>query len=174
MVDVFLWFIVNRTKLLGIPSYEGKKEVKYKEKTRATPNEILSNLENSLRRFIETKLTEIAGESWWKSRVPADIRNNCSERKWNREKAHPWEEAQEWPLIYYADFLDYMKIILRRDNWKQIFRKYFIEEYFVESRFRDLNPIRADLAHNRPLTEKQIQVLKNYSKEILRCVHRSS
>ena len=176
IVDSFLWFIVNRTKLLGIPSYEVKKEEKYKEKTRrkATPNEILSNLENSLRKFIEIKLTEIAGESWWKSRVPADIRNICSKRKWNREKTRPWEEAQEWPLIYYADFLDYMKIILRRDNWKEIFRKYFTEEYFVESRFRDLNPIRTDLAHNRPLTEKQIQVLENYSKEILRCIHRLS
>jgi len=58
IVDSFLWFIVNRTKLLGIPSYE--------EKTRrkAIPNEILSNLENSLRKFIEIKLSEIAGESW--------------------------------------------------------------------------------------------------------------
>jgi hypothetical protein len=134
------------------------------------PYNVLKDFENSLRRFIQSSLEKIVGEKWWKARVPVDVQQRCRERKEKREKAYPWMEKKEYPLIFYADFLDYVKIITKKDNWRQIFRRCFMNEAWIKTKLMELNPIRTDIAHGRELEPEDIQKLSMYAKEILRCI----
>jgi hypothetical protein len=54
----------------------------------------------------------------------------------------------------YVDFADYLKIITRADNWKEIFRDIFFEQELISAKFKELNPIRNKIAHSRDLTSK--------------------
>ncbi|MGC8935548.1 MAG: Swt1 family HEPN domain-containing protein, partial [Thermoproteota archaeon] len=131
-------------------------------------SEILKDFENELRSFIQNKLEEEIGRDWWKQAIPPDVQQRCEERKENREKL-PWMSDEEYPLIYYADFNDYFKIITRRDNWKKIFSRYFVDEAWIKTKLiLELSPIRNDIAHNRELTAEKIQKLQISTQEILR------
>lgn len=134
------------------------------------PYNILKDFENRLRLFIQSNLEKTVGEKWWKLRVPPDVQERCRERKEKREKAYPWMEEKEYPLIFYADFLDYVKIITRKDNWRQIFRQCFMDDAWIKTKLMELNPIRTDIAHGRELEPEDIQKLKMSTKEILRCI----
>ena len=136
------------------------------------PYNILKDFENRLRRFIQSGLENTVGEKWWKLGVPLDVQERCRERKEKREKAYPWMEKKEYPLIFYADFLDYAKIITRKDNWKQIFRQCFMDEAWIKTKLMELNPIRTDIAHGRELEPEGIQKLIMYAKEIFRCIEK--
>ena len=134
--------------------------------------EILKDFENELRLFIQNRLKEEIGENWWKQAIPPDVQQKCIERKKNREKL-PWMNEEDYPLIWYADFNDYFKIITRRDNWKKIFSKYFIDEAWIKTKLvLELAPIRNDIAHNRELTTEKIQKLQMTTQEILRCIRK--
>ena len=54
----------------------------------------------------------------------------------------------------YVDFADYLKIITRADNWKEIFRDIFFEQELISAKFKELNLIRNKIAHSRDLTSK--------------------
>ena len=77
---------------------------------------------------------------------------------------------REYPLICYVDFTDYGKIILRKDNWRDVFEKIFKDKTILQAKLRELEPIRNDIAHNRKLNVEQFEILKLYSKHIIRCI----
>jgi len=61
--------------------------------------------------------------------------------------------GKEPPLIFYVDFSDYSKIILRRDDWDQVFAPIFKEKEVISAKLRELEPVRNALAHFRKLIE---------------------
>lgn len=111
--------------------------------------DILSHLEPSLRNLIETELRKGYGEKWWKQGVPEPVRNGCEERKSKKEK--PSEPT--YHPIYYAYVNDYLDIIKRRDNWKNIFSKVFGNAIELEACFTWVGKSRDPIAHNRPITD---------------------
>ena len=123
-----------------------------------------------MREFIENKLKEVTGKNWWKRRIPPDVRRNCEDRKQKREVSYPWMTKKEYPPICYADFTDYMKIMLRRDNWREVFKTLFHDTAWIITKLRELEPIRNDIAHNREISEEDTQKLEMNSREILRCM----
>lgn len=143
-----------------------------KEKVVKSGSDLLRSLENELRKFIQESLGGVSGSNWWKQSIPQDVRKRCKERKLRRERL-PWMDEKDYDPIYYADFSDYYKIITRRDNWRKIFKRYFIDEAWVKTKLLlELNPIRNDIAHNRRLDSERIEKLKSVSNEILRCIQR--
>ena len=130
----------------------------------------LRKFETNMREFIENKLKETAGNNWWKQRIPPDVRSKCEDRKEKREVSYPWMTKKEYPLLCYADFTDYAKIILRTDNWKEIFKNVFQDKAWIKTKLRELEPIRNDIAHNREIPEEDAQKLEMNTREILRCV----
>jgi Swt1-like HEPN len=67
----------------------------------------------------------------------------------------------------YVDFADYLKIITRADNWKEIFRDIFFEQELISAKFKELNPIRNKIAHSRDLTEQDLRRLRIHAEDIL-------
>lgn len=138
--------------------------------TLETNNELLKSLENELRFFIQNTLEGVVGKDWWNQAVPPDVREKCKERKEKGER-RPGVGMRDYPLIYYADFDDYHKIITRRDNWSQIFRRFFKDEAWVKTKLlTELGPLRNDVAHNRELSPEDAQRLRMASQEVLRCI----
>lgn len=140
-----------------------EKEIKEKEKK--MPYDTLQSLENSLREFISMELSKITPD-WWIQRVPADVRQHAEERKAKDEKLWPWHQEKNLQLIYYVDFPDYIKIITRKDNWKDVFAPIIRDKDAVSTKLRELEPVRNNIAHSREISTHAREKLEIYAREI--------
>jgi len=141
-----------------------EKEIKEKEKK--VPYETLQRLENALRESISKELSKITPD-WWVQRVPSDVRQHAEERKVRSENLWPWHQEKDLPLIYYVDFPDYIRIIIRKDNWKETFSSKFKDKEAVSAKLRELEPIRNDIAHSRDVSAQAREKLEIYVREII-------
>lgn len=119
---------------------------------------LLRVIEKAVRGVIEQRLTPLSS-NWWHERIPEDVRLKAEER---REKA-----GNRLSFIYYIDFPDYLKIIRRKDNWRDAFATVFRDDEWISVKLRELEPIRNSLAHSRPLPPGSLDRLRINSKDIL-------
>jgi hypothetical protein len=131
------------------------------ERTNAAHDTLL-RLERLLRRFIDGRMTEAFGRDWPKHRLPNGFYDDWKEKKRKAEEAG----AEEQPLIEYADFTHYAQIICRSDNWRTVFRIFFIREESVRETFHRLHPIRLDVAHSRLITQDDELLLRVEDKRL--------
>ena len=91
----------------------------------------------------------VLGEDWIKHRVSGEIR-----REWINKQTKAVDEGQpQRPLMAYADFTDYEKIILRSDNWEDVFHQVFRRKTLVQESLQRLYPIRLCTMHARIITQ---------------------
>ncbi len=109
----------------------------------------LLRFETQLRAFIDEQMTQVFGADWPKHRLPNGMHDQWQEKKREAEQVG----RGEYPLIAYADFTDYEPLICRRDNWREVFVKFFIRPESVRESFQRLYPIRVDTMHARPITQ---------------------
>lgn len=124
---------------------------------------ILYTIENRLRIFIEKKLREKHGNQWWERGVPLKIRERSEEKK----KEDP---AVALSLICYTDFGDLRKIIMKTENWHDIFKGHFETLEHIVSRLDELEPIRHAIAHTRLLSNDDFKKLELFQREIQRMI----
>ncbi len=155
---------VSSLPLIHNMSLPTKEEVKEKEKK--MPYETFQRLENAFREFISGELSKITPD-WWIQRVPPDVREHAEDRKTKSENLWPWHHEKDLPLIYYVDFPDYIKIITRKDNWKDIFAPIIRDKEAVSTKLRELEPIRNDIAHSREISAHAREKLEIYVREII-------
>lgn len=108
----------------------------------------LMRFEYHLGTFIDATMTKAFGPGWIKQRVPEPVRLNW-ERKRNIDRAAKREERA---LIEYSDLTDYPPIIMRKDNWTEVFEGTFGHKPSVEESFRRLYPVRNCTMHAALLT----------------------
>ncbi|MCC5902731.1 MAG: hypothetical protein JJT87_12505 [Halomonas sp.] len=109
----------------------------------------LQRLESQLRKFIDHRMTEVYGPDWPKHQLP----NGVYEQWVKKREAALKSGRQPFPLIAYADFTDYAQVICKKDNWQQVFSRYFVRMENVRESFQRLHPIRVDTMHARPITQ---------------------
>lgn len=109
----------------------------------------LLRLETQLREFIDERMTRSFGTDWPKRRLPNGLYESWQEKKQKAKEAG----GEEWPLVAYADFTDYERVICKRDNWREIFAAFFGRSESVRESFQRLYPIRLDTMHARPITQ---------------------
>ena len=109
----------------------------------------LLRLETQLRKFIDERMTRVFGTDWPKHRLPNGLYDAWQEKKQKAKEAG----GEEWPLVAYADFTDYERVICKRDNWREIFAAFFGRSESVRESFQRLYPIRLDTMHARPITQ---------------------
>ncbi len=161
---------INRTN--AVFAREMIEEAEKRERAvfeKSEPYQILRGLENGIREFIVSTLEELDGE-WWKRRVPDDIQSKALERSHGNESPWPWLPPGEAPPIFYVDFPDYAKIILRSDNWRDAFQAAFRDREWISSRFRELQEIRNKIAHYRNLSAQESTALRLYADQILKAI----
>ena len=142
---------------------------KERQKRLEEPYKILQKLETKLRECIQTQL-ETVSKNWWKERIPKDVQEKAELRKTKNEKQWPWHTTKDLPFVFYIDFTDYVKIITKRDNWKQVFKEIFKERETISVKLRELEPIRNAIAHFRELNRRELDKLKLLSEEIISCI----
>jgi len=118
---------------------------------------MLYELENSLRIFVERKLRERFGNSWWERGVTQrDIRQRAKKKKL-------LEPESNLSLINYTEFGDLRRIIT--NNW-EIFRDTLQTQTGIVGRLEELEPIRNKIAHSRLLSNDDLAKLQLFFKEI--------
>jgi hypothetical protein len=109
----------------------------------------LLRLETQLRKFIDERMTRVFGADWPKHHLPNGLYEEWQEKKRKARAAG----REERPLIAYADFNDYERLICRTDNWRELFAPFFHRQENVRESFQRLHPIRVDTMHARPITQ---------------------
>lgn len=136
-----------------------KRTKEFPEEIEKEPHLILDELERAIRRCIKLNLEKIS-KNWWVERIPPDIKQKAEERQRKDELKREF--------IQYLDFADYAKVIIKRDNWREIFQKIFKTKEIIGAKLKELEPIRNAVRHGRKLTIEQEQKLKVFSRDILR------
>lgn len=116
----------------------------------------LMRLEVRLRRFIDDCMSDEFGPDWAKHQMPNGLYDSWMDKKKRAET----DEETMWPLIAYADFTDYERVICRKDNWARIFRRFFIRRESVRESLQRLYSVRLAVMHARPITQDDELLLR--------------
>ena len=76
-------------------------------------------VENHLRKFIETKLTEHYGADWWEKGISSGLQDKANGRK-SDEQQHGWQVSDTGSNLEYLSFSDLSKIIANQGCVLQI------------------------------------------------------
>lgn len=128
------------------PSDDEEEEFSLKRTNMA--HDWLQRLERRLRKFIGDAMIQAFGSGWPKTRLPKDVYEYCQEKK--REAEQNGESGQ--PLIAYANFTHYEKIICRKDNFRQVFKAHFGRPEIVRECLQRLYLPRNQTMHARLIT----------------------
>lgn len=126
----------------------------------------LQRFESHLRRFIDVEMARQFGAEWPRHRLPHGMYH-----KWRaKQDAAAREGRPPRTLVAYADFTDYSRIIMRKDNWGQVFASYFGRPENVRESFQRLHPIRRDAMHARLISQDDELLLYVEVKRIMRAI----
>jgi hypothetical protein len=126
----------------------------------------LQRLERLLRKFIDEEMTRAFGADWPRRRLPNGLYDQWQEKKRKAEQAG----AEDRPLIEYADFTDYMLVIGKADNWREVFGPFFVRLESVRESFQRLYPIRLDTMHARLITQDDELLLHVEVKRLVKVI----
>ena len=126
--------------------------------------DLLLSLETQVRKFIDEEMTAAFGPGWEKHRV-----SGGKHKEWRQKRMNNKGDSGQ-SLIAYADFTDYLPIIVRSDNWDQVFKTMFERKESVQESFQRLYPIRLDTMHARLITQEDEIYLYAEVHRILRAI----
>ena len=118
---------------------------------------LLYSIEVGLREFVIEALEAKCGSQWWKERLPGDVLQSYKDGL-IYERSIKWVHLVPHHPLYYIDFPDLKKIVQRADNWRDVFQSVFGREEVLVGTLTELEPIRNKVAHNRKVTEADVQV----------------
>ncbi len=132
---------------------------------------VLRSFEQELREFIAGRLSA-QSSNWWVDLVPQVIRDQAEHRQKQGKKQWPWTVSEVTDPIHYVDFKDYSKIITDDRNWKTAFAEVFGDMDFVKIKLRELEPIRVEISHSRPVPQRDQVKLSLYATELSELMRR--
>ncbi len=131
---------------------------------------LIIGFERELRRFINRRMTEACGTNWMKHRVPGDMLAKwCSKQKADTEAGRP-----EHDPLDYADIGDAATIIVRKDNWREVFAAVFIRSGFIEESIARLVPYRNSAMHGRDFIPEDVLFVRSELGQLVRAIRRHS
>lgn len=124
----------------------------------------ISEIENALRKVVCDVLSNSHGPQWWTQCVDSQTRGDAGAAYRNQIGGMSTDGSI---LIAYTYLLKLKKIIT--DNWS-VFTHIFPDNFIFETWLDDLNVIRREEAHNRPITHGHISQLKQIYDDIMRAI----
>ncbi len=128
---------------------------------------IMFTLENSIRMFISRIFFDASGKNWWdqlqSKKSLKGIVTKVSERK-AKESENWYHSKRGVHEIYYTDYENLLQIIRVFDS---IFSKFFKKGAAKNliSKLGELGPTRNVIAHNNPITGKDLERLKVHARD---------
>jgi hypothetical protein len=126
---------------------------------------ILYLFENSVRELIRLVL-EKHGSDWWDKVVPVHVKQDV-EKRLKQEADNRWHGTRGSHRICYTDIGDLYSIISA--NW-QDFKGIFPDDAWIRVTIRGIELSRNIVAHNNPLSEREVKRLKMYYEDWIRQV----
>ncbi len=139
------------------------------------PNENLAifrffySIEVGLRELIIELLEDGYGPYWWRLRLPPDVLQAYREGR-NYERTIGWLQLVPHHPVYYLDFPDLKKVIVRSDNWEQVFRHIFKSKETLLGTLTELEPIRNKIAHNRKATTADMIIIRGAHEKLVTAI----
>jgi hypothetical protein len=128
---------------------------------------IMFVLENSIRLFITRAFSSVYGSNWW-DQVPdkkslKSVVTKVSERK-TKDSENWYHSKRGVHEIYYTDYTELLQIIRVFDS---IFSKFFKKGAAknLVGKLEELGPTRNVIAHNNPITPKDLERLKVHTRD---------
>ena len=131
-----------------------------------TAYDLLGYLEICIRNFIDKQMQVKFGPDWYKGQVPSDMHTQWRDKEENAKLVG----ASVKPLIFYADFTDYQKIIIQKHNWNNVFKVIFKRKESVIESFQRIYPIRNSVMHFRPIATEDLLYLYSECHRLLKAV----
>lgn len=124
----------------------------------------LLRFERNVRRFIDAAMKAEFGDDWLRRQLPDGMFE-----AWKEKKAIALAKREaEQPLIAYADFTDYIRIIERKDNWARVFKAIFKRQTDIQESFVRLFPVRICTMHARLITLEDELLLQVETRRVSR------
>jgi hypothetical protein len=124
----------------------------------------LLRFERNVRRFIDAAMKAEFGDDWLQRQLPDGMLE-----AWKEKKAIALAKGEaEQPLIAYADFTDYIRIIERKDNWARVFKAIFKRQTDIQESFVRLFPVRICTMHARLITLEDELLLQVETRRVSR------
>jgi hypothetical protein len=122
--------------------------------------------ENLLRDFIAQALSELDGENWFDARATAAMKGRVQDRK-DKEQRNQWHIGRNEHPIYYLDFGDLGLLII--NHWT-VFKDFFENQAWVQSRIQEAERTRNVIAHTNVLASEEGERLEMYLRDWMRQV----
>lgn len=119
------------------------------------PYDWISSFEIKIRNFIVRRLSQHYGTSWHHQCLPSGMLDSWRDRKEAAER----RGLPTRPIIEYADFTDYEKIICKSENWKKGFQKVFMRRESLQESLYRLYPARLDTMHSRAISQGDLLLI---------------
>lgn len=153
-------------ELIGSNSIEWLKLTYFQENTSdyraAQAKTLISEAENTLRETICKVLETKYKNNWWQECVAKKIKKD-TENLYHRQFGKITDDGSI--LINYTFTLDLKNVIV--SNWND-FKHLFKDQRSFENSMENLNNTRRDEAHNRPISHRQLELLKQVHTDILK------
>jgi hypothetical protein len=128
---------------------------------------IMFTLENSIRAFIARNLLKAYGEKWWDKLVEKNSTNKITKTVATRKTVDSgnWYHSKRGSHeIYYTDFSHLLKIINEfSENFSELLMK--SPQKNLIGKLDELSPTRNIIAHNNPITSKDLDRLKVHARD---------
>lgn len=123
----------------------------------AIPYTLLYKFENSLRNFIDNRLTTKYGVDWWNNiGIKTDLTNQVKSRKQN-EGIHKWHVPRGAKEIFYTDLGDLIYLLNKE---KVLFERDLDVEHWTAMIKSAISLSRNIIDHHNPLPAREIKRLK--------------
>ena len=128
---------------------------------------IMFALENSIRVFITRILSDTFGENWWEQvqdkKSLEDMVVSVTKRK-TKDSENWYHSKRNVHEIYYTDYMDLLYIIRAFDSiFSKLFKKGAAKNLI--GKLGELGPTRNVIAHNNPITSKDLERLKVHARD---------
>jgi hypothetical protein len=130
---------------------------------------LLHCFEVRLREVISGLMASRFGPDWMRTRVSSKIVALWEEKRTVAER----KGFAISDLLDYADFSDYLGIIVQRSNWREVFQPIFGNQKDTEVSFERLQPLRIETMHSRRLSCADAVVLATEVHRLLLKLDRS-
>jgi hypothetical protein len=127
---------------------------------------VLLIFEPEVREAVVLLMTNNCDPRWERQRVPGEVLESWKDKR--RQRVERGEPSRR--LVEYADFSDYLQIIIRSDNWRDVFAAIFINPVDVQASFCRLQDLRIRTMHFGMVSHGDLRLMKVEAARVLRAL----